>query len=157
MKSISCWIKNKLCSLAGFPPLFFRLILAYGFYEPAMKKLNNFENIVSWFTSMEIPYPETSAYLATGTEALGVVFLAVGFMTRLISIPLSFVMMVAIYYVHWDKGFPASQGGIEIPLYYMLMLFSLITTGPGLFSVDCWIHKKCCYKKEGAQCETKES
>lgn len=71
--------------------------------------------------------------MATGTEALVVIFLALGFKTRIISFPL---MVIAIVTVHGANGFPASQNGYEIPLYYMLMLFVLMTQGPGKISLD---------------------
>ena len=133
---------NKLQYLRDFPPLFFRLILAYGFYEPALSKINNFSSIVTWFESMGIPYPLLNAYAATGTEALGVILLTLGFFTRLISLPLMVVMCVAIKMVHWEHGFSASQNGFEVPLYYLLMLFSLFISGSGRISLDGYICKK---------------
>ncbi len=118
-------------------------MLAYGFYEPAVKKLSNFDQIVQWFdTSLHLPMPYLNAVLATATEALGVVFLILGFKTRLISIPLMIVMVVAITMVHWKGGFSATNGGYEIALYYFLMLFVLATTGPGKYSLDETVLKK---------------
>ncbi len=125
-----------LAKFNDLPPLFFRLVLAYGFAEPAWKKLQNFPATVKWFTSMNLPYPEIQAYLATGTEALAVILLPLGFFTRLISFPLMIVMLVAIFTVHIDNGFLARRNGFEIPFYYFLMLFSLFIAGPGKYSMD---------------------
>lgn len=130
-----------LSQLKDLPPLFLRLTLAYGLYEPAMMKWNNFENIVNWFEKMELPLPTLNAYLATYTEVLGFIFLTLGFATRIISIPLIIVMMVAIKTVHWDNGFAAAKNGFEIPFYYMLMLFVLLIMGPGRISLDYLIKK----------------
>lgn len=122
--------------LDPFPPLFFRLILAYGFFDPALRKVNNIEGIAEWFGQLGIPYPLINAYLAAGTEALAVILLPLGLFTRLISFPLMVVMCVAISVVHWKNGFAVAGGGYEIPLYYLLMLFSLFVSGGGRFSVD---------------------
>jgi len=124
------------------PPLFFRLVLAYGFFDPALKKIQHFESIPGWFASLGIPFPTLNAYLAAGTEALGVVLLTLGLGTRIISIPMMFVMFVAIATAHWHNGFAAGNNGFEIPLYYMLMLFSLVFSGGGAISLDELIRRR---------------
>ena len=83
--------------------------------------------------------PTLNAYLAALTETAGFVLLFLGLATRIISIPLMFVMLVAIFTVHIGHGFAAGDNGFEIPLYYLLMLFSLLITGPGRISVDAVI------------------
>ncbi|MEE9190739.1 MAG: DoxX family protein [Candidatus Neomarinimicrobiota bacterium] len=134
-------IISKLSILKDFPPLFFRWLLAYGFYGTAIIKLNNFDNIIAWFTKMNIPFPTVNAYLATGAETFGFVLLFVGFATRIISIPLIIVMLVAIVTVHWGNGFDAGDNGSEIPLYYIAMLLGLIVWGPGKFSLDALVKR----------------
>ncbi len=98
--------------------------------------------IGGWFESMGYPFPYLNAYLAGITEVTGVIFLVLGLGTRLISVPLIFVMIVAIFTVHVSNGFEASNNGFEIPLYYMLMLFSLVVFGGGKYSVDNFIWKR---------------
>jgi len=120
-----------------------RLILAYGFYDPAIKKLGNFDSVVSWFDQgLHLPFPVLNAVLATATEALGVVLLTLGLGSRFIAIPMIGVMVVAISTVHWTNGFAASNNGFEIPLYYLLMLSVIITLGPGKYSMDETFLKK---------------
>ncbi|GET22327.1 DoxX family protein [Prolixibacter denitrificans] len=120
----------------ALPLLFLRLILAYGFMGPAKMKWSNMDGVISWFTQMGMPMPTLNAYMAASTEALGVILLLLGLGTRIITIPLMFVMFVAIKTVHWQHGFAASDNGFEIPLYYMLMLFTLFILGPGKISID---------------------
>ncbi len=122
--------------------LFLRLILAYGFYEPAMHKWADISAVADWFGSMGIPLPTLNAYMAASTELAGVFLLTFGFLTRLIALPLMVVMVVAITTVHLSNGFSAGDNGFEIPLYYMLMLFVLVAHGAGKFSVDYFIQKK---------------
>jgi putative oxidoreductase len=124
------------------PPLLFRLILAYGFYGPAKMKLNDIHSIGDWFAGLGIPAPYFQAYLATGTECLGIILLILGLGTRIITIPLMVTMLVAIKTVHWENGFDAGNNGYEIPLYYLLMLISLLFTGAGKISVDHLLAKK---------------
>lgn len=113
-----------------------RIAVAYGFYEPAMMKWSDMGAVAQWFGSMGMPLPTLNAYMAATTEIVGVVFLTLGFMTRLISIPLMVVMVVAIVTVHLPHGFSAGDNGYEIPLYYMLFLLIFLSHGAGKFSLD---------------------
>ena len=122
--------------IKDLPLLFLRLVLAYGFWGPATMKWNDINAIGEWFASMNMPLPLVNAYLAAGTEMVGVFLLLLGFGTRLISIPLMITMLVAIFMVHGSSGFDAGNNGYEIPLYYLLMLFTLTVYGSGKISVD---------------------
>jgi len=113
-----------------------RLAVAYGFYDPAMQKWSDIDSVATWFGSMGIPFPVLNAYMAASTEILGVVLLTLGVFTRLISIPLMVVMIVAISTVHLAHGFSAGDNGFEIPLYYMLFLALFASFGAGKLSLD---------------------
>jgi putative oxidoreductase len=113
-----------------------RLVLAYGFYLPAIRKVQNMNDIIDWFASLGIPLPAFNAYLATSTELLGIILLTLGLGVRIITIPLIITMIVAIITVHGSHGFEAGNNGFEIPLYYILMLFALLTFGAGKYSID---------------------
>lgn len=139
-------IYNELCGLFNNLQSFFlllaRLVLAYGFYEPALMKWNDINSVASWFESLGIPFPTIGAYLASTTELLGVVLIAIGFLTRIMSIPLIIVMIVAIFSVHIGNGFSAGDNGFEIPLYYLLFLGLFASFGAGKFSIDYLVFKK---------------
>ena len=128
--------------LRSLPPLFFRLILAYGFYGPAVTKWKGIESVAEWFGSMGIPAPLLNAYMAASTEMAGVVLLTLGLATRFISVPLMIVMLVAIKTVHLENGYECGKNGFEVPFYYFFMLFSLVVTGAGAFSLDHLIARK---------------
>ncbi len=113
-----------------------RLVIAYGFYEPAMRKWADINAIAIWFETLHIPFPLISAYLAASTEITGVILISLGLFTRLISLPLIFVMLVAIFTVHLPHGFAAGDNGFEIPLYYMMFLFIFFSFGAGKYSLD---------------------
>ncbi len=82
------------------------------------------------------------AILAMTTEVLGIVLLTLGFGTRVIALPMMFVMVVAIFTTHISNGFAAGDNGFEIPLYYFLMLFALVVYGSGKFSLDYLLDRK---------------
>lgn len=126
----------------ALPPLFLRLVLAYGFYTTASMKWSNIGGVAEWFGSLGIPAPAFNAYLAASTEATGVVLLTLGLATRFISIPLMITMIVAIVTVHLPNGFEAGNNGFEIPLYYFIMLFALLINGAGKISLDNLISRR---------------
>lgn len=123
--------------------LFARIAVAYGFYQPAMMKWDDISSVSSWFSSIGIPFPTLSTYLAASAESVGVVLLVLGLLTRFISIPLIIVMTVAIFTVHLSHGFSAGDNGFEIPLYYIIFLLIFFSQGAGRFSLDhLFFHKK---------------
>lgn len=97
--------------LDGVPALLLRLILAPVMLQAGYNKLANFEDTATWFGNADwglgLPFPELMTALAGGTELVGGALLLVGLATRLVSIPLMFTMLVAIFMVHWENGWLA--------------------------------------------------
>jgi len=122
--------------------LLLRLILAYGFFGPAMEKWKNMQAVGDWFAGMGYPFPHLNAYLAGTTELTGVFLLILGLATRIITPLLIFVMIIAITTVHLHNGFDVNNRGFEIPLYYALMLLVLFAFGPGKYSLDYLFRKR---------------
>ena len=135
----------------GLLPL--RLLLAWEFGEAGVMKLGG-EN---WFGSVrdDFPFPfnvvpvDISWLLATWTELLGGIGLALGLFTRFWSAGLILLSVVAIAGVHWpaewnslselwqgyaisDRGF----GNYKLPLLFIVMLIPLLLLGAGRLSVD---------------------
>ena len=158
---------NVLQKTEDVPLLFLRVILAYTFYGPAMLKLGNIESTAGYFEYLGIPLPLLNAYMAAGTELIGAILLSLGLLTRFISVPLLFIMIVAIATVHGANGFnvimPGDafawespfingqevphtvvvlQNGYEMVMYYMAMLMVLVSKGAGRLSLDFLIFKK---------------
>jgi putative oxidoreductase len=135
-KTIYPLTKNILSNGQSISLFLARITIAYGFYEPAMSKWSDIKSVAEWFGSIGIPLPTLNAYLAASTEIAGVVLLTLGLFTRLISIPLIVVMIVAITTVHLGNGFSAGNNGFEIPLYYMFFLALFASHGAGKLSLD---------------------
>lgn len=137
MNSLINFYNRITASFSDLSLLLVRLTLAYGFYEPAIRKLSNFNGIVTWFDQgLHLPFPYLNAVLATGAESLGLIALVLGLKTRIFSLPLMVTMLVAIFMVHFDNGFAAKANGFEIPFYYFIMLSVLLTHGAGKYSLD---------------------
>ena len=92
-------------------PLLLRIYLVPVFWVAGINKLSSFEDTAAWFGNPDwglgMPMPELMAALATGSEGLGAILLAIGFAVRWISIPLMITMLVAIFAVHIDNGWQA--------------------------------------------------
>lgn len=131
----------KLENLKSIPLLIMRLILAYGFWTTGSMKWHYIENVAEWYGSIGIPFSTFNAYLSATTEISGTVLLLIGLGTRIISIPLMIVMLVAIFTVHLHNGFEATDNGFEIPLYYLTMLLTLIIFGAGKISLDFLLYR----------------
>ena len=141
LKKLYGEVSRLLSYLQSVALLLARLAVAYGFYEPAMMKWADIGAVSKWFESMGIPFPTLNAYMAATTEITGVVLLVLGLMTRVISIPMIIIMVVAIKTVHLAHGFSAGDNGFEIPLYYLLFLLIFVAFGAGKFSLDHLLFK----------------
>ncbi len=102
---------NKLDCASGLGPLLLRLYLAPIFMQAGWNKLNHFDSTVQWFGNADwglgLPFPELMVILAAATELLGAALLIPGIAVKLVSIPLMFTMLVAIFAVHWENGWLA--------------------------------------------------
>jgi uncharacterized membrane protein YphA (DoxX/SURF4 family) len=112
---------DKLSNFDGIPALLLRLYLAPIFImagysktqmlDPNVSGLASFmadPNIIAWFGNSDwglgLPFPALLANLVILVEFFGGWLLLVGALTRLISIPLMFTMVVAATTVHADNG-----------------------------------------------------
>lgn len=112
---------NKLPAFDGIPALLLRLYLAPVFIMAGFSKTQLLSedvsglaafmadpNIIAWFGNSDwglgLPFPALLANLVILVEFFGGWLLLVGALTRLISIPLMFTMIIAATTVHIDNG-----------------------------------------------------
>lgn len=94
-----------------------RLFLIPVIYVGAHSKVVGFAGTVEWFGApvaeggLNLPFPELLAFLAAATEVLGCICIALGLFTRVMSIPMIFMMSVASAMVHWKHGWDAIATG----------------------------------------------
>ncbi len=95
----------------GLPALALRLYLVPIFWMAGHNKQAHFADTVEWFGNADwglgLPFPTLMASLAISAELGGCVLLALGLLTRFISIPLIITMLVAIFTVHLPNGWQA--------------------------------------------------
>ena len=110
---------NFLSKLGDIPLLALRLLLAYAFIGPAMMKWGDMESTIAWFGNPDwglgLPFPALNAYMSASIEMLGVILLVLGLGTRLISLPLIFVLFVAYITVHLGHGWLAIGSSANDP------------------------------------------
>lgn len=136
-----------------------RLFLAWEFFESGLEKFNG----TNWFVDLQASFPfpfnvlphEFNWQLSMWAELICPLLLLLGLGTRLASLVLAVVTVVAIAAVHWpahwsglgellqgysitDHGF----GNFKLPLIYLVALLPLLLKGAGRLSVDHWLRKR---------------
>ena len=141
---------------ASLAPLPLRLIVGFGFIEHGFAKLargpDSFAHILQ---ALGIPFPEVLAAATILVELLGGSMVLLGLYLPLVSIPMSTVLLVAIFLVHLPNGFSSiklqavtaagphfGQPGYETDLLYLACLAALVALGPGPFSVRNLLHMR---------------
>lgn len=138
------------------PQLFLRLILFWEFWEAGIKKLEG-GTAGNWFASIheKFPFPfnvidpSISWTMATWGELIGATLILTGLFTRFAAISLIILTVVATAAVHWPaewnslselwQGYAITNdghGNFKLPLLYLAMLFPLLFSGAGKFSLD---------------------
>lgn len=112
MRKLPSTIDQQLQSISmPVASLAIRLYLVPIFWMAGWQKLQHFPETIEWFGNSDwglgLPFPDLLALLATATELAGAFLLAIGLLTRWISIPLIVTMLVAIFSVHIEHGWQA--------------------------------------------------
>ncbi len=130
------FILRVAASLRWLPPLVARLTLGWVFVESGWGKLHNLEKVVGFFTELGIPAPQIQAPLAAATELLCGLLLLFGLATRLASLPLIVVMIVAILTARRSELTGLSELFGFIEFLYIALLLWLAAFGAGPISLD---------------------
>ncbi len=132
-----------------------RLVVGYGFIAHGYAKLiRGPENFAVVLQVLNVPTPLFFAWATTITELIGGLCVLCGAFVALASVPLSIVLLAALYTVHLPYGFfsvklveVSTAGtkfgpvGYEHILLYLAGLISLATRGTGPLSLDAWRKK----------------
>jgi putative oxidoreductase len=127
-------------------PLLTRLVVGQVFFLTGRGKWRHFDNTVTFFTELGIPFPELNAAFVASLELVGGICLILGLFTRLVSAGLLGTMAVALLTADRQRFLesldPASGvGPVDIDSFVFLMFFLwLVLFGPGALSLDALLH-----------------
>lgn len=123
------------------PELISRLAIGAVFVQTGWGKLHNLKDVTEYFVSLHIPFAEIQAPMVSGLEFVAGLFVFLGFFTRLSSLPLIAIMLVAIGTAKWEDATDLSSiFGFSESLYIVILLW-LVAHGSSFFSVDVLIKK----------------
>ncbi|KUM55267.1 HvfX family Cu-binding RiPP maturation protein [Rheinheimera sp. EpRS3] len=155
-KTLSASLNSVGLWLADIP---LRLFLVWEFFDAGLEKWNG-EN---WFAQIQSNFPlpfnllpvNLNWQLSMWAELIAPVLILLGFGTRLASLVLIVLTIVATAAVHWPAewsslselamGYSISNkgyGNYKLPLIYMVGLFFLLLKGSGRLSVDALLRKR---------------
>jgi putative oxidoreductase len=114
-----------------------RLIIGTTFIAHGATKLFTFglAGTAGFLASVGVPMANVMAPVLIGTEFAGGILLVLGLLTRYVSLPLLFTMVVAIATVHLQHGFFLPQG-YEFALLLGVGLITLALQGSGALALD---------------------
>lgn len=136
--------------LARLAPIPLRLIVGYGFMQHGFAKLSRGPDaFAAILQTIGVPAPHVMAWLTIVTEMLGGLAVLSGAFVRIVSVPMTAVLLVAMLTVHLPNGFSSIKlvavtttgptfgpVGYEVVLLYLACLAALVIGGTGPFAVD---------------------
>ncbi len=122
--------------LGWLPPAVARLTIGWIFLQSGWGKLNNLPKVIAFFTDLGIPAPQIQAPLAAATEFLCGALVLVGLFTRVASLPLTGVMLVAILTAKKGDIHELSDLFATSEYLYIVLLLWLGAYGAGRLSLD---------------------
>jgi putative oxidoreductase len=124
--------------------LIIRVYWGWQSFTTGKGKLMDIPKVAGFFADNHIPLPTLSAWLAGTAECVGGLFVLVGLLSRLTTIPLIFTMIVAYVTVENDSlkaifSDPDKFTGAT-PFLFLFAYILVFVFGPGVFSLDWLIH-----------------
>ena len=137
-------------SIAHWAPIPLRLIVGYGFMEHGFAKLaRGLDAFPAILQALGVPAPHFMGWLTISVEIVGGLFVFLGALIPLASIPMAAVLLVAMITVHLPYGFSSIKlqavtaagaqfgpPGFETDLLYLACLAALVLGGSGPLAID---------------------
>ena len=137
---------NKILDAAKFftfiGPLLARITVGWVFVVSGWGKIHHIDKVIGFFTNLGIPAPVFQAHMTAYTELIAGLLLIVGLASRISSVALGIIMIVALKTALAEDicGF-SDLVGISEYLYLVLMVW-LAVAGPGKVALDHLIAKR---------------
>jgi putative oxidoreductase len=158
MKMLSDFVLKLLTRspMARWSPIPVRLIVGYGFMQHGYAKLSRGPGMfAAILQGMGVPAPHFLAWLTVLTELLGGLAVLLGAFVTIASVPMTAVLLVAMFKVHLPYGFSSIKlvavtatgakfgpVGYEIILLYIVCIAALVIGGSGPFAIDGLVRKR---------------
>lgn len=124
------------------PELLSRLVIGFIFLSSGIGKLQNLKKVTEFFQSLNIPFADIQAPFVSGLEAVCGLFILIGFFTRLTSLPLIGIMIVALITAKKEDIVDFSSLLDQSEFLYIVILSWLAVYGSQFLSVDYLRNKK---------------
>lgn len=128
-------------TFAPFTELLIRLAAGLSLVPHGYPKLLNPAGTAGFLTKAGYEPGMLWAILLGLTETVGGILLAIGFLTRLASVPILIFLIVAITF-HSSNGFLWNNLGFEYPLFWAIVVFHFLINGGGRYSVDALLGRE---------------
>ena len=138
-------IKKTLVSNAGWEAVVLRIPIGLILAAHGSQKLfawfggYGLDGTGQWMASVGLNPGFIMALLAGSAEFFGGVALMLGLLTRPAAAINALTMLVALFWVHWGKGFFLDTHGIEYALALLSANVALIFIGGGRYSLDRYL------------------
>ena len=158
MKAVSNYVLRLLTQrpMVRWSPIPLRLIVGYGFMQHGFSKLSRgADTFAAILHGMGVPAPHLMAWLTIFTEVLGGLAVLLGAFVTIVSVPMTVVLLMAMFKVHLPYGFSSIKllavtatgakfgpVGYEVILLYIACLVALVIGGSGPFAVDGFFRKR---------------
>jgi putative oxidoreductase len=137
------WVRQRVATASArlefLPLLLARVTVGWVFVNSGWGKLHHLDKVVEYFRDLGIPAANLQAPIAAGTELLAGTAILVGLLTRLASLPLIVVMLVALATARRDDIESANALFGLIEYAYIVLLVQLAVRGGGKLSLDAAI------------------
>jgi putative oxidoreductase len=143
-------------AFARWAPFPLRLIVGYGFMQHGFAKFSKGpEAFAAILHAIGVPAPHLMAWLTILIEFFGGFAVLLGALVPLVSLPMSAVLLVAMFTVHLPYGFSSIKiisvtsghaqfgpPGYESNLLYLACLAALVLGGSGPMAIDGYLKRK---------------
>lgn len=126
----------------AIPEILARVTIGSVFVESGWGKLHNLPKVIAYFESLHIPLAHLQAPVVSVIELVAGAFVLLGFMTRLSSLPLIGIMVVAISTAKLDDIESISSLFELSEFLYIVILTWLVIYGSQYLSIDSLWAKK---------------
>jgi putative oxidoreductase len=134
-----------------------RIIWGWQFFQAGKGKLGTLDNVAQYFQSLHIKMPKLNAIVASSAECFGGLLLLLGLGTRLASVPLTIVMIVAYLTAERPDIHSMDDFVKATPFPFLFTVLVVLAFGPGRLSIDFLLEKLVWKRKPKSQADLRRS